>query len=213
MAMIMKVLVFVLLHALSPAVVPAAAQMPGAAHVAFSPGDAVRVTVWQYADLSGQFDIDEDGTVIHPIYRVITLGGRTLPEARAEFLRVLTRYEVEPQFVVEPLYRITIGGEVRTPNVYTVSPHTTVLQAVAQAGGPTPQAAVNRVRLLRDGREVPVDLTRPHDEASAVRLRSGDQLMVDARRNFWRNTAQPALSVLGSVASLAYLAARIRGWR
>lgn len=193
--------------------VTSAAQTAHADRAAFSPGDAVRVTVWQYAELSGQFDIDDDGSVLHPIYREIRLAGMSQAEAQAEFRRVLQRFEVEPRFVVEPLYRITIGGEVRIPSVYTVTSQTTVLQALAQAGGPTPQAQLERVRLLRDGAELTVDLRPAAGASPAVRLRSGDQIMVDARRDVWRRVIQPALTTLGSLTSVAILVLRVRGDR
>jgi protein involved in polysaccharide export with SLBB domain len=179
----------------------------------FRAGDAVRVSVWQYPELSGTFDIADDGTVVHPIYQSVNLLSVTQEQAEAAFRTILQRYETEPQFVVEPLYRITIMGEVRSPNVYTVSAQSTVLQAIAQAGGVTPLARVNHVRVTRAGREMAVDLSDRTGTQQQLRLQPGDQIMVDSRRSFWSRTAQPTLSALGSVASLVFLGMRIhRSW-
>jgi polysaccharide biosynthesis/export protein len=186
-----------------------AAQAPMGQPSAFRAGDAVRVTVWQYPDLSGTFDVADDGTIVHPIYQSIHLVSMTEAQAEAAIRTLLQRYEVDPQFVVEPLYRITVTGEVRSPNMYTVTTQATVLQAIAQAGGPTPLARVDRVRLMRAGGEIVVDLTDPSGAQQQTRLRSGDQLIVDGRSSFWSETVQPVLSALGSVASLAYLAVRL----
>jgi polysaccharide biosynthesis/export protein len=190
-----------------------AAQVPLGEAPLFRAGDAVRVTVWQYPELSGTFDIGDDGAVVHPIYQSVNLVSLTQTQAEAAFRTILQRYETDPQFVVEPLYRITIMGEVRSPNVYTVTGQATVLQAIAQAGGVTPMARVDRVRVSRAGREVAVDLSDRSGTQQLMRLRSGDQIMVDSRQNFWSRTAQPTLSVLGSVASLVLIGMRLnRGW-
>jgi polysaccharide biosynthesis/export protein len=186
-----------------------AAQVPLGDPPAFRAGDAVRVTVWQYPDLSGTFDVADDGTVVHPIFQSIQLLSMTRAQAEAAFRAILQRYEVDPQFVVEPLYRIAITGEVRSPNVYTLTAQATVLQAIAEAGGPTPQARVDRVRLGRAGTEIHVDLSDPSGMQQQTRLRSGDQIIVDSRRSFWSHTAQPLLTALGSIASVAYLAVRL----
>ena len=45
--------------------------------------------------------------------------------------------------------RIFVSGEVQSPGAYAVPEGTTVLEALTLAGGPTPDAALNRVRILR----------------------------------------------------------------
>ena len=189
----------------------AAAQSPAAAEAApaFHVGDAVRITVWRNPDLSGQFDVTEDGTIIHPVYRSVRVAGVPVPQVQAQLRTVLQRFETNPEFVVEPLFRVAIGGEVRTPNIYTLPPYTSVAQAVVQAGGPTPDARVKRVRLLRDGQTIFVDLTRPHSELANLRIRSGDQIVLDEQRNLWSDTIRPALTTASSVASIAVLIIRL----
>jgi protein involved in polysaccharide export with SLBB domain len=175
----------------------------------FRVGDAVRVTVWGSPELSGQFEIGEDGTVIHPLYRVIPIAGMTHVQAEREFRRVLQRFETDPELVVEPLFRVSVGGEVRAPNIYMVTPYTTVVQAVTQAGGPTENAQLRRLRLLRDGGELHVDLTQPHGELTDLRLRSGDQIIVDTRRSIWRDNIEPTLRTVGAVSSIIYVVLRV----
>jgi len=45
--------------------------------------------------------------------------------------------------------RVFVTGQVRTPGAYPITEGTTVLQALALAGGPTEEAAVNRLRIVR----------------------------------------------------------------
>jgi polysaccharide biosynthesis/export protein len=194
--------------AAQPSSAPASAGAP-----VFRVGDAVRITVWRSPELSGQFEIAEDGTVIHPLYRAIRIAGSSVAQAEDAVRALLERFEARPEFVVEPLFRIAIGGEVRSPNIYTLSPQTTVAQAVTEAGGPTARAQMRRVRLLRDGQLIAVDLTRPHDELAHLRVRSGDQIVVDTRANLWRDYVSPTITAVGSLASIAYLFLRLGSTR
>ena len=45
--------------------------------------------------------------------------------------------------------RVFVTGQVRAPGAYSIAEGTTVLQALALAGGPTEEAAVNRLRIIR----------------------------------------------------------------
>jgi protein involved in polysaccharide export with SLBB domain len=171
----------------------------------FQIGDVVRITVWQNPELSGQFDIREDGTVTHPLYRSIRIAGMSLKQSEAEFRQLLLRFETTPQFVVEALFRVAMLGEVRTPNMYTLPAQTTVAQAIAMAGGPTPAARLDAVRLLREGQTILLDLGAPNSQAMQQRIISGDQIVVDRRHSLWHDTIVPVLTTLGSLASIAYL--------
>jgi len=176
-------------------------------------GDAVRITVWQMPELSGQFEIGEDGAVLHPLYRSIRMAGLPLPQAEAEVRRVLQRFETNPEFVVEPLFKVAIGGEVRAPSIYTLPPQTTVAMAVTLAGGPTERARLRRARLLREGTVIPVDLTRPHSELRGIRVQSGDQIILDPQPNLWRDRISPVLTPVGSVAAIVLTVLRLTGDR
>jgi protein involved in polysaccharide export with SLBB domain len=189
---------------------PATGQA-GSPTAVFRIGDAVRVAVWDSdsPDLSGTFDIAEDGTVIHPLYRQIQIAGMALPQAEMEFRRVLRRFQENPEFVVEPLFRVPIAGEVAAPNVYSLPAYLTVMEALAQAGGPTATADIRRARLQRDGAEIVADLTAADNPFESLRVRSGDRIILHARGGLWRQTIEPALRTAGSLASLAYLFLRI----
>jgi polysaccharide biosynthesis/export protein len=200
-----------LAHAAAQSAASTMPELPRSSRIKI--GDAVRVTVWRNPDLSGQIDLAEDGTLIHPLYRSVRAAGLTIPELEGEIRTVLLRYENAPQFVVEPLLRVVVGGEVRAPSMVMLPPSATVLEAVARAGGFTRQDRANRVRLLRDGQTEYVDLTRPYVELEEMRIRSGDQIIVDRRRRLWRDDVQPVLTTAGSMASLAIVFLRVaRYW-
>jgi len=186
---------------------PIAAQSTEKAAVV-RPGDVLRVTVWRDQTLSGEFAVSMDGTVAHPLYRELTVAGKTVPQIEAEFRTLLGRLTTQPQFVIEPLVRISVGGEVRTPNLYTVPPLTTLSQAVALAGGVTDRGKLNRVRVFRDGQELVVDMTRPEEGLAQSPVQSGDQIYVDRRVSIFREYIAPAGSITAALAAIANMILR-----
>jgi polysaccharide export outer membrane protein len=188
------------LHA--QAFVSPAPETPAPGATMLAPGDAVRITVWQQPDFSGEFVVAPDNSVAHPLYRSLKLGGVPLSQLDERVREFLERYEATPHFVVEPLFRIAVGGEVRQPSVYTVRPGTTIAQSVALAGGPTEQGRRDRVVLVRYGREMVVDLTRPDTGLAPSPIRSGDEVLVPRQRHLFRELIGPAFTVLGATAAV-----------
>jgi polysaccharide export outer membrane protein len=175
--------------------------------VTLSPGDSVRIVVWRKPEMSGDFIVGPDGTITHPLYRAVRVGAVPFSTAETNVRNFLARFEQDPQFVLEPLLRVAVSGEVGRPQVFAVRPETSIAEAVAQAGGPTQFGKRNEVRVLRrDGsgrqREFYVDLLDPQGSSARVRVQSGDQIVVDRRRSFFRDILLPALSVVGTAASV-----------
>jgi protein involved in polysaccharide export with SLBB domain len=168
-----------------------------------NPGDQVRVLVWRKPELSGDFSIAPNGTITHPLYRSVQVTGVPMSVVEDRLRTFLLQYETNPQFVVQPLVKIIVGGEVRAPNLYSVPPETTIAQAVALAGGSTDRGRLDRVRVVRAGQEILVDLTRPDASAAQLQIRSGDQIMVARRANVFRDVVSPIASLVGAFAAIA----------
>lgn len=167
-----------------------------------SSGDMLRIVVWRNPELSGDFLIAADGTVIHPIYREVQVTGLPMAAVEEKLRTFLTRYTTNPQFVIMALVKIVVGGEVRAPNLYSVPPQTTVTQAIALAGGVTDRANLSNVKIFRDGQEVIVNLTDANEKAGLLQIRSGDQILIPARRNILRDIVGPVSSTLGLAVSI-----------
>lgn len=172
------------------------------------PGDVVQVTVWRRPELSGEFAIGTEGRPLHPLYREIVLAGIPLEEAEARMREFLSVLEANPRFVLQPLYRVAVGGEVSNPDLYSFPPGTTVSEAVALAGGATRDANLQNVLVLRDGEEHVADLTRPHAGIAAETVRSRDQIVVERRTSVLRDYVVPIASITGALVSLLALAVR-----
>lgn len=180
-----------------------------------SPGDTLRITVWRKPEFSGEFVIGADGTVIHPLFRAVKVAGVPIATAEANIRNFLLQYDQNPQFVMEPLLRVAVSGEVSRPSVFAVQPRTTIAEAIARAGGTTQNGNRGKVRVIRaeSGSEQRVflaNLQDPADPVAASIVRSGDQVVVDRKKSFFRDILIPTFTVIGSVASIGLLVDRIR---
>jgi polysaccharide biosynthesis/export protein len=181
---------------------PAAAEQ-----VTLAPGDSIRVVVWRKPEMSGDFIVGPDGTITHPLYQAVRVGGIPFSTAQINLRNFLARFEQDPQFVAEPLIRVAVSGEVGRPAVYAMRPETSIPDAVAQAGGPRETGNKNRVRVLRKDasghqNQFYVSLVDPAAGASTMRIHSGDQILVERKGSFFKDIFMPALSVIGSAASI-----------
>jgi polysaccharide export outer membrane protein len=179
-----------------------------------TPGDSVRIVVWRKPEFSGDYVIAPDGTITHPLFRGVKVAGLPFARAESNLRTFLAQFEDNPQFVMEPLIRVAVSGEVTRPSVFAARPETTLGEAVARAGGPTQFAARNRVRLLRmtpngQQEQLVLNLSDSHGSAGTTPLRSGDQIVLDRKRSFFRDFLVPALGIVGSIASVGLLIDRV----
>lgn len=173
-------------------------------------GDAVRITVWRKPELSGEFVVAADGSLTHPLYRTVRVTDVPFSAIEQRVQTFLARFEENPQFVVEPLLRVTVGGEVARPNLYNLRPETSIAQAVALAGGATERGRADQVHLFRAGTRRMLDLMNPESEAGRLPIRSGDQIIVGRRRAVFREVVAPVMTVIGAVAAITNVALRNR---
>jgi protein involved in polysaccharide export with SLBB domain len=178
---------------------PAAAQDTTAA---VRPADVVRLAVWRLPEFSGEFPVGADGGIQHPLLTEVRVVGRTREDVRRQLREVLLRYENDPQFVFDYLYRIAVTGEVRLPNLYSLPPETSLAQAVAAAGGVSEFGRLNDVRLVRNGEERVLDLRDPSAGVMEMRIRSGDQIRVLRRGSSFRDYLGLTAGLVAAVASV-----------
>jgi polysaccharide export outer membrane protein len=183
----------------------AAAQSPvaGDDEIVLRPGDAIRLTVWRNADLTGEFAIGPDGSIMHPmLYRKFSISNVPLQLAETSLREFLMRFEANPEFVMEPLLRVSIAGEVARPNLYQLRPGTTVTQAIALAGGPTERGRRDRVTLRREGTSRTISVTSPESGIAQLRVRSGDEIIIERRSAVFREVVVPVATIIGATAAV-----------
>ncbi len=170
-----------------------------------SPGDQLRIVVWRKPELTCDCVIAGNGTVIHPLYREVAVTGVPMATVEERLRTFLAKYEQNPQFVIQPLVKIIVRGEVRIPTIYTVPPETTIAQAIVLAGGPTEVGRLDQIIVIRDRQQIKIDLSRPDADATLLQVRSNDQIIVGRKRPSPLQYVSPIASSLGLMLTLITL--------
>jgi protein involved in polysaccharide export with SLBB domain len=170
------------------------------------PGDALRLTIFREPEWSGTWTVPTSGVVVFP-----RIGERHVAGMQAGVLRELlrteyARYLLEPSIEFDVHRKVQILGAVRNPNIYNLPSSVTISDALAVAGGITPEGRSDRVELRRDGAVVQVLLGRT--PLSDAEVRSGDQLFVPERSYVSRNAIALGTALSAVVGLIVAIAAR-----
>lgn len=126
------------------------------------PGDEIDVQVYREPQLSGVFQVDTGGAIRYPLTGAVRVAGLTVEQAEQELTdRLGENYLVNPRVMMSVASardsHVVVLGEVKNPGVqpFPFGGSMTLLQAVAEAGGFTDLARVDRVTVTRvvDGKE------------------------------------------------------------
>jgi polysaccharide export outer membrane protein len=155
--------------------------------VGVQPGDLIRLKVWREPDMSGDVLINAVGEATLPRLGTVQVAGWSPDSLRHFLVASYAKFLKDPAIDVTVLPRVTILGAVRNAGVQNVDPTLTIADALALAGGPSPDGKQDKVELRRRGERVPVKLTLNMRLADSP-VRSGDQLVVPLRSWLSRNT-------------------------
>jgi polysaccharide export outer membrane protein len=111
-------------------------------------GDKIHIIVYDEPDLTGDFDVNDQGIVSLPLIGQVHVAGMSLSEAQDVITQKYgANYLVNPRVNVQILnYRpFYVIGEVKNPGSYPYVSGMTVLNAVALAGGYTPRGNENNI--------------------------------------------------------------------
>lgn len=117
------------------------------------PGDVLQVSVWQEQDLRGEILVRPDGGISFPLVGDLPASGLTIAELIGTFKTKLSRLIPDPEVTIAIKQiggnRIYVIGKVNRPGEFSFSRPIDVMQALSLAGGATPFAALNDIRILR----------------------------------------------------------------
>jgi polysaccharide export outer membrane protein len=164
------------LNAETPA---APANTPGTYRI--SPGDKLKVTVFNETDLSGEFQVNERGNVAFPLVGEVQAANSTPDEFQQRLTaRLRGKFVKNPRVSVEiTSYRpFNVLGEVRNAGQFPYRPGLTIQDAVALAGGFTYRANTRTVYVRRAeaGGEISVSI-----DGEKVPILPGDSIRVPER--------------------------------
>ncbi len=182
----------------------AGAQQPASQPQYLRPGDVVRLNIWREPDMSGEYIVDAAGMVIFPRvgeYQVLDDTPETL---KVRLLADYQQYLRNPSIEIIVLRRVRIVGAVNNPGLHLVDPTVTVADALALAGGPTVNGDPNKIRIIRNGTEVAVNI-RSNVRIADSPIRSGDQIYVPERSWVARNSGVVAATITATVSLIIAL--------
>ena len=117
------------------------------------PEDVLIVTVWRNQDLSREMVVRPDGMISMPLLGDVPAAGLTANALAKRIAERLTEYMASPIVSVQlkevNSYFIYVLGEVTRPGKYPLKSYANVMQGVSLAGGFTPFAKKNKMKVLR----------------------------------------------------------------
>ncbi len=208
-------LAFVYAAAVLPA--PAVAQAPQPAQQQHAlpadyrvgPGDSIFLSVAQRPDLNRDLIVDANGAVTLPLIGKVAVRGMTDSEIEARLLQSLREYypsvnKVEVNITRASSNVIWISGDVQIPGKYAFAQPVNVWEAIREAGGPSPTASLDQVRIIKDrsrgGTTTVVDISAALESGSVVKLPQldpGDTVIVPAKQQEY--TGSQGVNVMGGV--------------
>jgi polysaccharide biosynthesis/export protein len=153
------------------------------------PGDILQVVVWKETDLQSEVLIRPDGGISFALAGDMQAAGRTTEQLRTE-LEVRVRKLVPGAVVTVSVKapngnRVFVIGKVNRPGDFPLLRPIDVMQAISMAGGMTPFASSDKIRVLhREGlhqnsvRFRYNDVARGRHLEQNILLQSGDTVIV-----------------------------------
>ncbi len=153
-----------------------------------APSDLLEIRVAKQDQLTGEFEIDASGLISFPHIGTVTGAGRTPLEIQAEIqAKLADGYLRDPQVMVRIKERrskkISVFGEVRKGTIIPFNEGMTILEAISVAGGFTPRAWENAVKVTRKSATGAEEFTVPvkviaNGKAPPFYMRPGDSVYV-----------------------------------
>jgi polysaccharide export outer membrane protein len=124
---------------------------PGAYRI--GPEDLLFISVWRNEAMSRTVPVRPDGMISLPLLNDVQAAGLTPAQLREVLMRRLGEYEPSPEIsvIVQEVrsFKVSVIGEVTRPGRFELKSQTTVLDALAHAGGLREFAARGRIVILR----------------------------------------------------------------
>ena len=152
-----------------------------------NPGDGIRVTFLDITDeISGDYFIQPDGVIHLPFIGIIEANARDFKDIKAQIITSYNSLYKNPKMTIHALFRINVLGEVNNPGFYYVTDVEKFTTILALAGGTTGSADLEAISIIRDHKELELDVNTiitEGDSATDFGLRSGDQIFIP--RTWW----------------------------
>lgn len=117
------------------------------------PEDVLEISVWREEELHREVLVRPDGGISFPLAGDLHVAGRTPKEVQREITQRIKKYIPDAVVTVSAKeisgYSIFVIGRVNDPGQYTVGRYVDVIQALTLAGGLSPYADEDKIKILR----------------------------------------------------------------
>ncbi len=115
--------------------------------------DVLNITVYQRPDLTGPFTVDSEGNLTLPLIGSVKAAGMTAAKLSTELTRRFSFVDAEISQVTVAVAqynsrRVFVMGEVQQPGAYAFPKIPGLWEVIREAGGPTAEASLGRVRVI-----------------------------------------------------------------
>ena len=153
------------------------------------PGDVLEVSVWKDQNLDRTVPVRPDGMISFPLLNDVQAAGLTPMQLRDTLTEKLKQYVSMPEVavVVREIHSFTVSvlGQVKNPGRYEFKSATTVLDALATAGGLSEFASPSDIVVLRENAKgrirIPFDysgVVKRANRTEILALQPGDVVVV-----------------------------------
>ncbi len=119
------------------------------------PEDLLDISVWKNEELTQTVQVRPDGKISLPLVHDVQASDLTPEQLRDALVKGYAKYFTEPEISVGVRevrsFKISVLGMVKTPGRYVLQSHTTILDALALAGGFSDFAKRDRIFVTRRG--------------------------------------------------------------
>ena len=117
------------------------------------PEDVLEISVWKEEGLTKQVLVRPDGGISFPLVGEIHAAGKTASQLQQEITQRLEKFLTDPIVSIAVMKivgnKIYVIGRINKPGEYAAGRYVDVLQALSMAGGLTPFASENNIKVLR----------------------------------------------------------------
>ncbi len=153
------------------------------------PGDILEISVWNEENLLKQVLVRPDGGMSFPLVGDIQAAGKSVVELQSVVTQKLSKYIPDPVVTVSIQQlagnKIYVIGKVAKSGEMIANRNMDVVQALSVAGGMTPYASANKIKILRrdNGKLTAIpfkygDIEKGDNLKQNIILQSGDVVVV-----------------------------------
>ena len=152
----------------------------------FHAGDRIALTVEGAPAIADTFTVQKGVVIQLPTIGDISLKGVRRSDSEAYLTQQIGQHMRNPVVHVVPLLLVALSGAISHPGYYSVPSHTLLDDVIMRIGGPTGEADLGKIVILRNGREV-IKASQVNEGLTArktlddMKITAGDEIVVGER--------------------------------